>query len=58
MSSGQGYVSELRPPTGLLLILQTIYEYRELRWNNIDREKLLSSSEPFWGRWGSESQKP
>jgi hypothetical protein len=30
-------VSELQPPS-LLFILQVIYEYREPRWNDIDRE--------------------
>jgi hypothetical protein len=29
MSMGQDYVSELRPPTGLLFIRQMIYEYRK-----------------------------
>jgi hypothetical protein len=32
------YVSELRPPTGLLFVSQVIYEHGELRWNDIDRE--------------------
>jgi hypothetical protein len=42
------YVSELWPPTGLLFAPHTIYEYGELRWNDIDRrdpknsEKTLS----------------
>jgi hypothetical protein len=37
MSVGWDCVSELRPPTGLLFIHQVIYEYREPRWNDIDR---------------------
>jgi hypothetical protein len=41
MSMGCDCVSELRPPAGLLLILQVIYEYREPWWNDIDRGKLL-----------------
>jgi hypothetical protein len=27
MSTGRDYISELRPPTGLLFITQIIYEY-------------------------------
>jgi hypothetical protein len=38
-----GDVSELWPPTGLLFIPQVIYEYRELRWNGIDRRKPKNS---------------
>jgi hypothetical protein len=33
------YVSELRPPTGLLFIPQMIYECGEPRWIDIDRGK-------------------
>jgi hypothetical protein len=40
MSMGWDYVSELRPPTGLLLIPHVIYEYGELRWNDIDLDHL------------------
>jgi hypothetical protein len=40
MSMGWDYVSELRPPTGLLFVPQVIYEYGEPRWNEIDRRKL------------------
>jgi hypothetical protein len=36
---GWDYVSELRPPTGLLFIPQMTGEYRELRWNDIDGGK-------------------
>jgi hypothetical protein len=43
MSMGWDYVSELRPPTGLLSIPQLIYEYGELRWNDIVRGKPKSS---------------
>jgi hypothetical protein len=41
MSMGFDYVSELRPSTGLLFILQVIYEqaYREKRRNYTDRQK-------------------
>jgi hypothetical protein len=35
------YVSELRPPTGLLLIPQVIYEHGEAWWNDIGKGKLL-----------------
>jgi hypothetical protein len=38
MSVGRDYVSELRPPTGLLFIPQVIYEYGEPRCNAINRE--------------------
>jgi hypothetical protein len=34
---GWDYVSELRPPTGPLFILQVIYEHGEPWWNDIDR---------------------
>jgi hypothetical protein len=36
MSMGWDYVSELRPPTGLLFIPQMIYEYGQPWWNDID----------------------
>jgi hypothetical protein len=42
-SMGWSFVSELRPPTGLLSIPQMIYEYQELQWNDIDREKPNNS---------------
>jgi hypothetical protein len=35
------YVSELRPPAGLLFTLQAKYEYGEPRWNDTDRGKSL-----------------
>jgi hypothetical protein len=35
---GWDYVSEMRPPTGLLFITQVIYKHVKLRWNDIDRE--------------------
>jgi hypothetical protein len=37
MSMGWDYISELRPPTGLLFILQVIPEHGEPWWNDIDR---------------------
>jgi hypothetical protein len=37
------YISELWPPTGLLFIPQMIYEYGELRLNDIDRRKPKNS---------------
>jgi hypothetical protein len=49
MSIERDYISELLPPTDLLFIPQMIDEFREQRWNNIDRmkpnnlEKNLSS---------------
>jgi hypothetical protein len=43
MSMGRNYVSELRPPTGLLFTPQMIYEYEEPRWNNIDMRNLKNS---------------
>jgi hypothetical protein len=39
MSMERDYVSELRPPTGLLFSPQVIYEYGQPRWNDADREK-------------------
>jgi hypothetical protein len=42
MAIGRDYVSELRPPTGLLLIPQVIYEHEEPQLNNTDRGKLLT----------------
>jgi hypothetical protein len=36
MLMGSVYVSELRPPTGLLFISQVISACLELRWNDID----------------------
>jgi hypothetical protein len=41
MSMGWDYVSELRPPTGLLFVTQVIYEHGEQCWSNIDRGRLL-----------------
>jgi hypothetical protein len=43
MSMGLDYVSELRLPTGLLFILKVIFEYGELRLNDIDRGKPKNS---------------
>jgi hypothetical protein len=37
MLMGLDYVSELRPPVGLLLILQVINESEGPWWNDIDR---------------------
>jgi hypothetical protein len=41
MSMGWDYVSELRPPTGLLFIPQVIYEHEEQLRNDNDMWKLL-----------------
>jgi hypothetical protein len=46
---GRNYVSELQPPTGLLFILLMMSEYRETRWNNIDRRKFLILSPELSG---------
>jgi hypothetical protein len=43
MSMENDYVSELWSLTGLLFIPQIIYEYGELRWNDIDRGKSKNS---------------
>jgi hypothetical protein len=43
MSMGWDNVSELRPLTGLLFILQMIYGDGELRWNDIDKRKRKNS---------------
>jgi hypothetical protein len=45
MSMGWDYVSELRPPAGLLSIPQMTYEYGEPRWNDIDRENWRTRTE-------------
>jgi hypothetical protein len=41
MSMGWDYASELRAPSGLLLVLQVIYEHGKPWRNDIDMEKLL-----------------
>jgi hypothetical protein len=41
ITMGRDYFPELRPETGLLFILQFIYEKGEPRWNDIDSGKLL-----------------
>jgi hypothetical protein len=41
MSIGWEYISEVRPPTGLLFISQVIYEHGEPYCNNIDMGKSL-----------------
>jgi hypothetical protein len=43
VSMGSDYVSELRPPAGLMFIPQLIYAYKygEPWWNDTDRRKLL-----------------
>jgi hypothetical protein len=43
MSMGRGYVSELRPPTGVLFITQVVYESGERRSNNINIGKPKNS---------------
>jgi hypothetical protein len=45
---GWDYVSELRPSAGLLFIPQTIYEYGEQWWNDIDgKTKELEEPVPM-----------
>jgi hypothetical protein len=44
MSMEWDYVSEPRPPTGLLFISQLIHEHGEPLWNYIDRRRLLIST--------------
>jgi hypothetical protein len=43
MSMEGDYISELRPPTGLLLISQVKYGHEELLWNYIDSRKPKNS---------------
>jgi hypothetical protein len=43
MSMGSYYVSELRPPAGLSFVPQTIHDYGDPRWNDIDRGKPKNS---------------
>jgi hypothetical protein len=42
MSVGRKNIPELHPQRGLLCIHQTIYEYGELWWNDIDSKKPMS----------------
>jgi hypothetical protein len=50
MSMGSDYVSELRPPTGLLVIPRVIYERGEPWWNaNADRTKLVTRAPELSG---------
>jgi hypothetical protein len=49
MSMGWDYVSELRPPTGLLFIHQVIHEHGEWWWNDVDRGKLKIRPTEFSG---------
>jgi hypothetical protein len=41
ISMGLEYVSELRPPSGLLLIPQVRYKHGEPWWKDIDRVKVV-----------------
>jgi hypothetical protein len=41
MLVGRDYVSELRPPTGLLFIPRVMCEHGQQLWDNIDKRKLL-----------------
>jgi hypothetical protein len=45
LSEGWDYVSEMRPPSGLLLMAQMMYEHGDARWNSIDRRKLIRPPE-------------
>jgi hypothetical protein len=40
---GRDYVSELLPLKDILFIPQTIYEFEERRWNDINRGKLKNT---------------
>jgi hypothetical protein len=42
------YVSELRPPAGLLFIPHVIYEHGEPRWNDIGRGTPDLSTTALW----------
>jgi hypothetical protein len=44
MMMGSGYVSELRPPAGLLFTPQVIYEHGQPWWNDVDGRKFLCLS--------------
>jgi hypothetical protein len=48
MPMGSDYVSDLRPPTGLLFILKVVYEHGVPWWNDIDKGKHLTCSPWFW----------
>jgi hypothetical protein len=47
VSMGWNCVSELRPPTGLLLNPPIIYEYSEPRWNDTDRRNRRTCRKPI-----------
>jgi hypothetical protein len=49
ISMGLEYVSELRPPLGLLLIPQVIYKHGEPWWKEIDRVKVMIRPPQFSG---------
>jgi hypothetical protein len=48
ISMGWDYISELRPPSGLLFIPQVVYDYREPWWNDIDRVNANSFHRAHW----------
>jgi hypothetical protein len=41
ITMGRDNVSELRPPPGLLFILQVMYELLDSWWNDVDRRKVI-----------------
>jgi hypothetical protein len=66
MPMGWDYISELRPPMGLLFIPQVIYDYGGLQWNDTDRENwrtprktcpsaTLSTTNPTWTDLGPQN---
>jgi hypothetical protein len=50
MSTGRGYVSEMRPLRDLLFIPEVKYERGKILWNDIDRGKLISPPELYGNR--------
>jgi hypothetical protein len=45
MSMGLDYISELRPPIGLLFTPQVIYEHGGPWWSDVDGGKLIRPPE-------------
>jgi hypothetical protein len=45
---GRDYVSELLPLKDILFIPQTIYEFEERRWNDINRGKLKNTEKTLF----------
>jgi hypothetical protein len=62
MTNVWDYVSELRPPTGLMFITHMTYEKGEPRWNDTDRGEAKESEEDLsqcpWTDWPGQDPVP